>query len=96
VLSHLEQDAWGENAKIWDPKRFDGVKPSPFQFYPFGGGLRRCVGASLAMLEMHYLVEELARQVKIELVSSRTPTLARRGLTLQASCPIWVKLSSRD
>ncbi|MGD9734458.1 MAG: cytochrome P450, partial [Solirubrobacterales bacterium] len=38
------------------PERFLGVKPGTYTWLPFGGGRRRCIGASFALLEMRIVL----------------------------------------
>jgi len=51
------------------PERFLGVKPGTYTWIPFGGGIRRCLGASLAMAEQRVVLEAIARRT--DLVPSR-------------------------
>jgi cytochrome P450 len=51
------------------PERFVGVKPGTYTWIPFGGGIRRCLGASLAMAEQRVVIETIARRT--DLVPSR-------------------------
>ena len=37
-------------------------------FFPFGGGVRRCVGAALAVTEMKLVVAEVAQRLELELL----------------------------
>jgi len=48
-----------ENAKEFRPERFLGVQPDTFAWIPFGGGIRRCIGASFAMLEMRTMLRTM-------------------------------------
>jgi cytochrome P450 len=38
------------------PERFLGTKPGTYTWLPFGGGRRRCIGASFALLEMRVVL----------------------------------------
>lgn len=48
-----------ENPKEFRPERFLGVQPDTFAWIPFGGGIRRCIGASFAMLEMRTMLRTM-------------------------------------
>ncbi|HEX3691305.1 MAG TPA: cytochrome P450 [Solirubrobacteraceae bacterium] len=47
------------------PERFVGVKPGTYTWIPFGGGIRRCLGATLAMAEQRVMLEAIARRTDL-------------------------------
>ncbi len=47
------------------PERFLEAKPGTYTWIPFGGGIRRCLGASLAMAEQRVVLEAIARRVDL-------------------------------
>ena len=47
------------------PERFLGVKPGTYTWIPFGGGIRRCLGATLAMAEQRVVLEAIARRTDL-------------------------------
>jgi cytochrome P450 len=47
------------------PDRFVGVKPGTYTWIPFGGGIRRCLGATLAMAEQRVVLEAIARRTDL-------------------------------
>ncbi|MFC7615488.1 cytochrome P450 [Actinokineospora soli] len=53
------------HARAFDPARFVGVKPNLYQWIPFGGGHRRCVGAAFATMEMDVVLRTVLRQVEL-------------------------------
>jgi cytochrome P450 len=55
-------DRWGADAKAFRPERFlDGAQPEPYTWIPFGGGPRRCIGASFATTEMAAIIPVVLR-----------------------------------
>jgi cytochrome P450 len=48
-----------ESPAEFRPERFLGVVPETFSWIPFGGGIRRCIGASFALLEMKVLLRTM-------------------------------------
>jgi cytochrome P450 family 138 len=46
----------------FDPHRFVGTKPDLYQWIPFGGGSRRCIGAAFATMEMNVVLRTLLRE----------------------------------
>jgi cytochrome P450 family 135 len=75
-----------ERPKEFRPERFLGSAPDTFAWIPFGGGIRRCIGASFAMLEMKLMLKtmlaELAPSVPPRTVWRRGEWNRRRAITL--------------
>ncbi len=63
------------------PERFLERKPGTYTFLPFGGGRRRCLGASFAMLESRIVLREAARRFTVTAAGPRTAP-ARRMITI--------------
>jgi len=57
-LLHHSEDLWDQPLEF-NPSRFIGRKYSPFEFAPFGGGARRCIGAAFANYEMKVVLGTL-------------------------------------
>jgi len=49
-----------------DPERFAGSKADIYGWIPFGGGVRRCIGASFASLEMRVVLRTILRDFVLE------------------------------
>jgi cytochrome P450 family 135 len=64
-LTHRRPDLWPAPL-AFRPERFLEGKPLPYSFVPFGGGIRRCIGASLAMLEMRVVLRAAMRRFRLE------------------------------
>jgi cytochrome P450 len=64
------------------PERFLERKYSPFEYIPFGGGARRCLGSAFAMYEMKIVIGTLLRKYRLRAVSNKPIAFVRRGLTL--------------
>ncbi|MDZ4267624.1 MAG: cytochrome P450 [Mycobacterium sp.] len=54
------------HAARFDPERMLGATPSPSTYLPFGGGNRRCLGATFAMVESRVVLRELLRRVELD------------------------------
>ncbi len=59
---HHRTDVYPQPADF-RPERFLGRKPGTYTWIPFGGGIRRCLGATLAMAEQRVVLEAIARRV---------------------------------
>jgi cytochrome P450 len=60
------------------PERFLEDPPDSYGYIPFGGGAHRCLGASLAMLELEVFLEVLAEHVRLA-PAAPPARLVRRG-----------------
>jgi len=58
LLTHLRDDLY-PRADQFNPDRFRDHPPTPDRWMPFGGGVRRCLGASLAVSEMTVILEKV-------------------------------------
>jgi cytochrome P450 len=50
------------------PERWETMEPSPYEYLPFGGGNRMCLGAGFAMLESKIVLATLLQRYRLELV----------------------------
>lgn len=80
-LTHQREDLY-PNPKEFKPERFLERKYSPYEFIPFGGGARRCVGDALAPFELKLVLATIMSNYELSLADSRPEKLQRRGLTL--------------
>jgi cytochrome P450 len=65
------------------PERFlgDGA-PDSYAWIPFGGGIRRCVGAAFAAMEMSEVLRAVAARVSLSPDQPRSERMRRRSVTL--------------
>ncbi|WP_084523795.1 cytochrome P450 [Nocardia inohanensis] len=71
-LLHSDPRVWSR-PQDFEPGRFLERRYGPFEFVPFGGGHRRCVGAALADLELRIVLATVLETVRLEL----SPRFAR-------------------
>jgi cytochrome P450 len=64
------------------PERFYGVKPGTYTWIPFGGGIRRCLGAALAMAEQRIVLETIVRRCDIEAADPEPEHAKHRNVTM--------------
>jgi cytochrome P450 len=80
-LTQRRPDVWAD-AERWDPERFVGApKVSPFEFFPFGGGARRCLGMAFALYEMRVVLTQLVQRTSLRIRPGYRGGLRRRGVT---------------
>jgi cytochrome P450 len=80
-LTHRRADIYPDPLSF-RPERFIDDKPEMYAWLPFGGGIRRCVGAEFALMEMRIAIPEILRRVIIEAASPKLEKIRRRAVTL--------------
>ncbi len=63
------------------PERFLGTTPSAPTWLPFGGGIRRCIGAALARAEMAEVIRCVVRSVDLDCVRPKPDPVTLKGIT---------------
>jgi len=64
----------------FDPQRFIDDKPSTYSWVPFGGGVRRCVGAAFANMEMDVVLRTVLRHFTIRTTAAPGEKWHSRGV----------------
>ena len=65
------------------PERFlADDPPDTYTWIPFGGGTRRCLGASFALFEMRVVIRRVIERTVLEAASSKPERVERRGVTM--------------
>jgi cytochrome P450 len=64
IALHHRPDVYPD-PHAFTPERFVGAKPGTYTWIPFGGGIRRCLGATLAMAEQRVVLEAIARRTDL-------------------------------
>ena len=77
------------------PERFLDKAPPTYAWTPFGGGVRRCVGASFAQLEMRVVLQTVLRHVALETEAARSERIRRRFITFSPSRGGQVRVTGR-
>ncbi|KAH0026621.1 cytochrome P450, partial [Aureobasidium melanogenum] len=93
-VMHRRKDIWGEDADEFKPSRWTSKRPS-WDYLPFNGGPRICIGQQFALTEASYvMVRLLQRFDKIEPTGPTLDVEPKMRLTLTC-CPadgVWVKM----
>lgn len=77
---HHREDLY-PNSKQFKPERFLDKTYSPYEYLPFGGGNRRCLGSALALLEMKLVTVTILNRFKLALTNNHSLYPVRRGIT---------------
>jgi cytochrome P450 len=81
VVIHRRPDLY-ERPETFLPERFLEGKPPAGAYLPFGGGVRRCVGAAFAQFEARLVLEAVARRFVLRPVGRAPRGVGRRGIVL--------------
>lgn len=78
-LAHASDRSFPD-AKAFDPDRFVGNPPDTHAWIPYGGGIRRCVGAAFANMEMNVTLRTLLREFEFGATYAPGEGLHSRGV----------------
>jgi len=92
-LAHHREDTYPEHEKF-QPERFLQRQFSPYEFLPFGGGARRCIGSAFAQMEMKLILAKVLKTWSMKLVSTYEVKPQRRGLVTGPSSPINLEIEN--
>jgi len=81
LLLHHREDLY-EDPFEFRPERWDDRKPGTYEWLPFGGGIRRCLGAALAMAEQRVVLEAMARRLDLEAADPEPERALHRNVTM--------------
>ncbi len=93
VLAHYQPDVYPE-PELFKPERFLQRSFSPFEYMPFGGGHRRCVGAAFSTYEMQIVLGTICKRYRMEAVDESVVPV-RRNVTMGPSTGINLRMLGR-
>jgi cytochrome P450 family 135 len=79
-LVHRRPDVYPDPL-VFRPERFLGASAGTYTWFPFGGGVRRCLGASFALMEMRIVLQELVAALDLKAADPRPERFVRRAIT---------------
>lgn len=83
-LTHQREDLYPQ-PKQFKPERFLERQFTPYEFIPFGGGNRRCIGMAFAQFEMKIVLATILSRWELALVDTTPVKPVRRGFLLGPS-----------
>lgn len=93
ALAHMRKETFPEPEKF-RPERFLGVKFSPYEYFPFGGGARRCLGAAFAMYELKLVLATLLKDCRFRLVDDTEELPVRKNVAVAPKAGVRVVIEA--
>jgi len=93
-IYHIQRDP-----KIWpDPLKFDPVrfiekKPRPTEWFPFGGGVRTCLGMAFSLYEIRIVLSAVLKRIEMHPLGP-IPRLSQRGILMGPASPVRVRVDA--
>jgi len=84
-LVHHDPELYPPDPEAFRPERFLEGAPEPYTWIPFGGGVRRCLGAAFAQLEMKVVTSTVLRRRRLRAPRAAAEKARFRGVTLLPS-----------
>jgi cytochrome P450 len=81
LLLHHREDLYPQPF-AFRPERWLSHKPGTYEWIPFGGGIRRCLGAALAMAEQRVVLEAMTRRLDLEADRAEPEHAVHRNVTM--------------
>jgi cytochrome P450 family 110 len=91
-LTHRRKEIYPDPDRF-RPERFLERRFSPYEYLPFGGGARRCIGMTFAQFEMKLVISGILSSFELALADNRSARPMRRGVT---AGPSPIRLVVRD
>jgi cytochrome P450 family 135 len=82
LLVHHREDLYPRPFDFLPERFLGGRKPGTYEWIPFGGGIRRCLGAALAMAEQRVVLEAMARRLDLEADDPAPERALHRNVTM--------------
>ena len=91
-LAHTRADRYPEPF-AFRPERFLDGRVEAYTWLPFGGGIRRCIGAALAQAEMAEVIRAVFANVDLEPLRPEPEQVVLKGITMvpRHGTPVRVK-----
>ncbi|MGA5507022.1 cytochrome P450 [Streptomyces umbrinus] len=98
LVSHHNPRHW-DNPLAFDPYRFTAkaVKERPrMAYFPFGAGLRQCIGNTMALLELRTIVTMINQRFKLSMIPGHSLQYGSPVVSLRPIQDVMVRLTARD
>ncbi len=91
TLLHTRPDVWPDPGRFL-PERFASRKYTPFEYAPFGGGARRCIGAAFGAYQMRIVLGTVLGATRLAPHEQRPPRRMLSSITMGPSGPVTLRV----
>ena len=95
LITHHMPELYDEPEKF-KPERWQSLKPSPFEYLPFGAGPRMCLGAGFAELEIRIALPLIVQRFRLQMLENTKLDYQVRGITLGAKNALPMQIFAQD
>jgi cytochrome P450 len=88
--THRMPELWPE-PDAFRPERWAAAAPTPYEFNPFGGGPRMCIGRNFALMEMRLLLALLLGRFRFEPCQARVDPCMSVTMSLRSGLPMRIR-----
>jgi cytochrome P450 len=81
-MIHRRADVYDSPADFRPERFLEDEPPDTYTWIPFGGGVRRCLGASFALFEMRVAIQRVLERAELVAAEAEGDPIERRGITL--------------
>jgi cytochrome P450 len=85
LLVQYDPNLYPPDPQAFRPERFLEGAPEPYTWVPFGGGVRRCIGAAFAQLEMKVVISAILARARLRAPRAKPEKARFRGVTVLPS-----------
>jgi cytochrome P450 len=85
MLVQYDPELYPPDPQAFRPERFLEGAPEPYTWVPFGGGVRRCIGAAFAQLEMKVVISAILARATLRAPRAKDEKARFRGVTVLPS-----------
>jgi cytochrome P450 family 110 len=93
-LTHHREDIYPDPHQF-KPERWLERQFSPYEFYPFGGGNRRCIGGAFAAFEMRLVLATILRNCRLALAEKPPIAVKRRGVNIAPATGVRIEVTEK-
>jgi cytochrome P450 len=94
TLLHTHPEVWRDPFRF-SPERFLARKYTPFEFAPFGGGVRRCIGAAFGAYQMRVVLGTILGRVRFEAHEGAVPPRVLMNITMGPRGAVKLRVAGR-